>query len=113
MKKKAFLVLSTVGSEAKARELGMRWVESGRAACVTRLPGATSAYRWKGQVNEDQEVLLLIKTSWASEEEGKALLASFAADHPYEEPELLAFCVDQGSPGYLAWLLAAGENAQG
>ncbi|HHI78507.1 MAG TPA: divalent-cation tolerance protein CutA [Planctomycetes bacterium] len=109
---KAYLILSTVGSEEEARSLACRWVESGRAACVTRLPGAGSTYRWKGEVREDSEVLLLVKTSWASEEEGRALLASLAADHPYEEPELIAFAVDEGSPGYLAWLFARGESGQ-
>ncbi len=107
---KAYLVLSTLGSEEEARNLARRWVESGRAACVTHLPGAKSIYHWKGEVTEDEEVLLLVKTSWASTEEGEALLASFAADHPYEEPELIAFAVDQGSPGYLAWLLARGQS---
>ena len=110
MNPKAYLVLSTVGSEEEARGLAQRWVESGRAACVSWLPGAQSIYRWKGEISEEVEVLLLIKTSWASVEEGEALLASFREDHPYEEPELMAFEVDEGSPGYLSWLFARGES---
>jgi periplasmic divalent cation tolerance protein len=107
---KAYLVLSTVGTNEEARKLAKIWVESGRAACVTRIPGAESLYRYKGKISEDAEVLLLIKTSWRTEDEGKELFESFIKDHPYEEPELIAFRVDKGSPGYLEWLLARGKR---
>jgi periplasmic divalent cation tolerance protein len=100
------LILSTVGSEEDALRLSKLWVESHRAVCVTRIPGARSVYPWQGEIQEESEVLLLIKTSVRDEEQLEDLLLSMAADHPYEEPELLVFAADGGAKGYLDWILA-------
>jgi periplasmic divalent cation tolerance protein len=76
-------------------------VQERLAACVTRLPGATSVYHWEGAVHRDPEVLLIIKTT-----AGRAanLTARIEALHPYEVPEVLAVPVDGGAERYLAWL---------
>ena len=76
-------------------------VEERLAACVTRLPGATSVYRWQGAVQRDAEVLLIIKTT-----AGRLanLTARIEALHPYEVPEVLAVPVAGGAERYLAWL---------
>lgn len=100
------LILSTVGSEEQAERLSRLWVESHRAACVTRLPGARSVYAWEGEIQEEGEVLLLVKTSALDESELQALLQSLAADHPYDEPELLVFAADGGTEGYMDWVFA-------
>lgn len=101
-----YLILSTVGSEEDAERLSRLWVGSHRAACVTRLPGARSIYSWEGAIQEENEVILLIKTSALDESELQALLQSLAADHPYGEPELLVFAADGGTAGYLDWVLS-------
>ena len=101
------VVLSTVAGEAAARSLARLWVESGRAACVSIVPGVRSVYRWQGKVQEDDELLLVVKTAFADAEAGQLLLASLAEDHPYEEPEFLVLDPSQGAPGYLAWVLQA------
>lgn len=80
-----------------AREL----VARGLAACVTRVPGAVSVYRWDGKLQEDREVQMLIKTT-AEHEAG--LVAALQALHPDAEPEVLALAVTGGSLGYLAWV---------
>ena len=97
------LLLSTVDDEAQARRLARLWVESRRAACVTILPGANSVYRYEGKVHEDAELVLLIKTAVLSEDELDRRIAGFAADHPYDEPEFIAFRPDAGAAGYLRW----------
>jgi periplasmic divalent cation tolerance protein len=76
-------------------------VEERLAACVTRLPGATSVYRWEGAVQRDAEVLLIIKTT---AERLANLSARIEALHPYEVPEVLAVPVAGGAERYLAWL---------
>lgn len=43
-------------------KLGGQLVESRLAACVNIIPGVTSIYSWKGEVQKDQELLLIIKT---------------------------------------------------
>lgn len=95
------IVLTTCGDETSAAALASALVERGLAACVTRLPGARSVYRWQGKVCEDAEVQLLIKTTSARE---AALVAAIAELHPYAEPEVITLSVAGGSPGYLEWI---------
>jgi periplasmic divalent cation tolerance protein len=73
------------------------------AACVNRLPGVHSTYRWQGEVEEAGEVLLLIKTT---ADRLEALTSRVKALHPYELPELIAVEVRAGLPDYLAWVAA-------
>jgi periplasmic divalent cation tolerance protein len=81
------------------------------AACVNRVPGLVSTYRWKGALQRDAEVLLLIKST---RERYDALQDRIRALHPYELPEVIAVDVALGLPPYLAWIAketAAGASA--
>ncbi|HOI11945.1 MAG TPA: divalent-cation tolerance protein CutA [Myxococcota bacterium] len=77
-------------------------VDSGLAACVNRLPGIRSVYRWQGAVHDDAEELLIVKTS---RERVDAVVARVREIHPYEVPEVIALPVEAGSAPYLAWVL--------
>ncbi len=99
----AYLVLVTAPPEA-AGELARRLVEERLAACVNRVPGLRSVYRWEGRVEEDEEVLLLIKTP---ADRLEALKKRVPELHPYRVPEVLALPVADGHPPYLAWLVEA------
>ena len=107
MAAKVVMIMSTVSDLDTAQKLAKAWVEQSKAACVSILPGVESTYRWQAKLMQEQEVMLLIKTSFASEEAGKKLLAAFAADHPYEEPEFLVFEADSAAPGYASWVFAS------
>lgn len=76
-------------------------VGEGLAACVNRLPGVSSTYRWEGRVVTDSEVLLLIKTTQGRFD---ALRRRLLELHPYSLPELLAVPVTAGHEAYLAWV---------
>lgn len=95
------IALTTCPDETSARALAHALVERGLAACVTRLPGARSVYRWQGRLCDDAEVQLLIKTTEARE---AALRDAIAELHPYDEPELIILPVTGGSQGYLQWI---------
>jgi len=95
------VVLTTVDNAAEARRLVRRLVDQRLIACGTVLPGATSVYRWRGGVTEENEVVVLIKTMRSRWE---ALRAAVAEHHPYEVPELLALPVAAGLERYLAWV---------
>ena len=71
------------------------------AACVSQVAGVRSTYRWEGRTHEDEEILLIIKTS---AERLATLSARIEALHPYEVPEVIAVEVAGGSERYLAWL---------
>ena len=97
----ALVVLTTLANEADARALVTALVTARLVACGTLLPGARSIYRWEGQVTEEAEVVVLLKTDaskWA------ALCAAVEQRHPYQVPELLALPVERGLEAYLSWL---------
>jgi periplasmic divalent cation tolerance protein len=100
----AVLVLCTCADDSVALDIARVLVKEGLAACVDRLAPVTSVYRWQGQLCEQAEQLLLIKTTPARYE---ALEMRLKALHPYEIPEIIAIPVVGGSSQYLAWLARA------
>jgi periplasmic divalent cation tolerance protein len=94
------LVLTTA-SASEAAQLANRLVEERLAACVSRVAVA-STYRWQGEVHDDDEVLLLIKTS---DDLLAALEARVQQLHSYDVPEFLVLDPVAVSDTYLAWLL--------
>jgi periplasmic divalent cation tolerance protein len=95
------VALSTVGSAEDADRLARALVERRLAACVNVVPGVVSHYRWKGELQRDEERLLVIKTRT---ERIEALREALRELHPYDLPELVAFEISEGSPAYLKWL---------
>lgn len=95
------LALTTCPDAGCAAHLASVLVGERLAACVNRLPGAVSTYRWEDKVQEDAEVLLLIKTTV---ERLPALRERLLALHPYDVPELIAMPIADGLPAYLDWL---------
>ena len=98
------IVLCTCADREEAERIAHRLVEQHLAACVNILPGVHSVYRWQGAVESATEVLLLIKTSSARNQEVQSTVASL---HSYEVPEFLVLPVLGGSNAYLAWLGAS------
>ena len=95
------LVLSTVASAEDANRIAAALVEGELAACVSVLPPLRSFYRWKGELQREEEHLLLIKTRGERFEE---LRQALVAMHPYDVPEVLAVAVAAGHEPYLDWL---------
>ncbi len=95
------LVLTTLPNADIAGELARGLVESGLAACVNILSPCRSVYRWRGDVHEDGEIPLFIKTT---AELYPALETYLRSRHPYELPEIVALELADGLPDYLRWL---------
>jgi len=89
--------------EAGAR-IGRSLVEEGLAACANVVPGVRSIYRWQGAIQDDAEVLLIVKTRSSLVD---ALATRVRALHPYELPEVIALPVAGGSAPYLDWVRGA------
>jgi periplasmic divalent cation tolerance protein len=102
---RAIIVLTTTGADSDPIALAHALVDERLAACVNVLPPMTSVYRWKGEVAEDAERQLVIKTR---PERIAALKERLLALHPYELPEFLVLDAD-GSEAYLAWVRQATE----
>ncbi|HEY6548530.1 MAG TPA: divalent-cation tolerance protein CutA [Vicinamibacteria bacterium] len=95
------VVLSTVANLEDAERIAGALVGKGLAACVNVVPGVVSIYRWKGALQRDAELLLVIKTR---SERLPALKEALTELHPYDVPEALALPVSDGLAPYLAWL---------
>lgn len=95
------LCICTCPDADSARTIADALVGERLAACVSRLPGVRSTYRWREGIEHGEEVLLLIKTR---SERLDALTARVQALHPYELPELLAVEAVGGLAPYLAWV---------
>ena len=73
----------------------------GLATCVNRVAGVRSTYVWKGELQDDAEVLLITKTTAARVPELEARLKAL---HPYELPEWVVLPVSGGNEAYLQWV---------
>jgi periplasmic divalent cation tolerance protein len=101
MSKETMLVLTTCGNDEDAGVLARALVERRLAACVNTVSKVTSTYRWKGEVQQDQETLLIIKTC---ADRLAAVEKAVREKSKYELPELLALRVEGGGADYLAWI---------
>jgi periplasmic divalent cation tolerance protein len=98
----ASLVLVTCGGLAEARRIAKAVVAKRWAACVNLVSAPVeSVYRWKGQVEQAKEFLLIIKTT---KRRLKELQKEIARLHSYDVPEFLVIGVESGSRKYLDWL---------
>lgn len=95
------IVLTTAGSEEEARKIARHLIETRLAACVNLLPRITSIYRWKENVDEAVEYLMIIKTTAAAFAQVRQAIAEL---HSYELPECISVTIEDGSPNYLQWI---------
>jgi len=97
------VLLTALPSQEDARRLAAFLVEERLAACVQLLP-IESFYRWEGKVQNEAEVLLLIKTRTALFD---TAIARIKAEHPYSVPEIVGWPFSAGHLPYLNWIDAS------
>jgi periplasmic divalent cation tolerance protein len=102
------LVLITAPDLETAKNIANSLVAQKIAACVNISPGLLSIYSWKGEQEEDQEVLLLVKTRARLLED--QLIPLVHDLHPYDLPEIISLPIVGGSQAYLNWIR---EETQG
>ena len=94
------VLLTTLPTQEDARRIARLLVEEKLAACVHLLP-IESFYRWEGQVQNEGELLLLIKTRTALFD---AAMARIRAEHPYSVPQIVGWPLAAGHKPYLDWI---------
>jgi periplasmic divalent cation tolerance protein len=97
----ALLVLTNLPDRGAAERLAETVIAKHLAACVNILAPCRSVYRWKGEVQHDEEHPMLIKTT---RERYGALEQALREGHPYELPEIIAVPIERGLPAYLEWV---------
>jgi periplasmic divalent cation tolerance protein len=96
------LVLTSLPDEEAAKALARRLIDTHLAACVQIQPGVQSIYRWEGRVCEEQEVVLVAKTS---ANQWPAISAFIKQNHPYDVPEIIAQPITHCNDAYAKWVI--------
>lgn len=99
----ARVVLVTTPDVEVARTLVRALVEERHAACGNIVPGVVSIFRWQGALQEEAEVLVVLKTT---DDRFEGMRRRIVELHPYEVPEVLALDVERAHEPYLDWLAA-------
>jgi len=95
------VVLVTVPSASVAEELCEELLRQSLIACGNIISGVTSIFRWQGEVQRDEELLVVFKTVG---EFVPHLIERVSELHPYEVPEVLVLSVEDGASAYLQWV---------
>ena len=96
------IVMVTVGNGEEALAIARTLVEEKLVACVNMVPRIRSIYRWKGEICDEEEQLLIMKTR---SELYPALQSRIRQIHSYEVPEIITFPVTDGLSEYLNWVV--------
>jgi len=103
------MIFVAAASEQEAASIGRALVEEGLAACANIIPQIRSIYRWKGEVQDEGEALIIIKSR---EDLFERIRSRVKELHSYEVPEITAIKLDKGDQAYLQWIetvLAKGD----
>ena len=104
VKSEALLVLTTCSNAKEAARLADPLVEERLAACVCRMESIVSTYRWKSKIQQDEEILVIVKTTSDCYQALEKMILQLTS---YELPEVIAVPVQGGSADYMKWLKAA------
>ena len=94
------VVLVTAESEAQARRIARRLLQNKLAACVNFVP-MESMFLWQGAIQEEEEVLMIIKTTTEMFDE---LMSAVKSLHTYDTPEIIGMPIVMGATDYLKWI---------
>lgn len=102
MDKQFIIVLVTVPDQETGESIANTLLEKKLVACVNFITPVISFFTWKGDIERDDEVLLILK-SRADLFEAR-LIPAIESIHPYDVPEIIALPILIGSVGYLNWI---------
>ncbi len=105
MTEQYLVALITAPSEEVGAQIARSLLEQKLAACVNILGPMRSLYWWEGEIQDDREVLLLVKTRSGLLED--QLIPAVQAIHPYQVPEVIALPIEKGLEAYLNWIGAS------
>lgn len=94
------IVLTTFENPAQAKIVIDRLLQDKLVACIQEMD-IRSHYVWKENICNDNEVLVLMKTTDKLYDELKELMLEI---HPYDTPEILRLNIEDGFKGYLSWI---------
>ncbi|WP_457755979.1 divalent-cation tolerance protein CutA [Thermodesulfatator indicus] len=91
----------TCGSEAEAQKIAKSLLEERLIACANLYPAIKSLYWWEGKIQEDHEVVLIMKTR---KDLAPKVTTRVKELHSYECPCILTFSVKEGYEPFIDWI---------
>ena len=91
----------TVPDKKIAKNIAKFLLKNKLAACVSMIENVKSMFSWEGDLCEEKEILLLIKTKRENYAKIKLIIEDL---HPYNVPEIIALPVVDCSEDYLKWI---------
>ena len=95
-------VYMTAGSKDEARNIGKELVSSKLAACVNILDNMNSFYMWDGELQDDNEVVMIAKTT---QDRVPDLVQKVKALHSYDCPCIVSLPLIDGNQAFLDWIV--------
>ena len=96
-----FIVVMVTAPAAEAAGLAKNLVEERLVACVNIVPGLRSFYWWQGRIEDEPEVLCIMKTQSHLFERLRDRVREL---HSYEVEEIIALPILAANPPYLDWI---------
>lgn len=94
------IILTTVPNKETADSLSQKLLSEGLVACIQKL-NIESSYLWKGEIANDNEILLLLKTRKDKYSKVEEVILNL---HPYEVPEIIEVDINRGLDAYFDWM---------
>lgn len=94
------IAITTTASREEAVLIAREFLERRLIACANVIETVRSLYRWQGEICDETEVLMIMKTTRVRIDEIKERLPAL---HSYEVPELIVLPIQDGLPAYLQW----------
>ncbi|MFQ5640221.1 MAG: divalent-cation tolerance protein CutA [bacterium] len=95
------VVFVTCGSEEEAKKISRELLDAQLIACANVVPSVLSIFRWQGKIDEESEVLIVIKSVKTNLAQ---IVTKVKAMHSYDVPEIIAMPIIGGSDDYLRWV---------
>jgi periplasmic divalent cation tolerance protein len=102
MKESIYLVYCTVSKHEEAKSIAHAILKKKLAACCNIVHSVSSIYCWKGEIEESDESLMIIKTTQKKYEQ---LEKEIKMIHSYAVPEIIATKLQTGSSAYIDWII--------
>ena len=95
------IVYSTIGKIKDAKKIAHLLVKEKFVACVNIIPKIESIYRWQGKIEEDNESVLIAKTT---DEKVDKTIQKIRELHSYEVPDIIVLPITEGLKEYLDYI---------
>ena len=95
------VIYCTVPNKKLAKEITKVLMKHKLAACVSMVENVKSIFSWDGEICEEKEILMMIKTRRSNYGKIKLVIEDI---HSYSVPEIIALPIVDCSEDYLKWL---------